>query len=46
MEEEIKQEILNKVKETWSNESQIGFSDMAMKEAIELTWRKANEKSV
>ena len=33
----IQEQVLKKVKRLWSNESQIGFSELAMRDAISMT---------
>lgn len=40
----MKEVILNKVKERWSDDTQIGFSEFALKEAIDLTLEEFDKR--
>lgn len=41
----IKQKVLKEIEKTWNNETQIGYSDLAMQEAINLAIKYRNAEA-
>ncbi len=45
MEEKIVKEVMKKVKKVWCDESQVGFSELAMQDAIKLAFEAGKKIS-